>query len=62
LANRPKLPKMMVSQKISTTRNGIGIELFVCANSNRRVCAMSVAICMALACGERWESFCGESC
>ncbi len=47
LANRPKLSKMMVSQKISTTRNGIGIELFVCANSSRRICAMSVAICRA---------------
>src|ERR1700746_767929 len=52
---------MMVSQKISTTRNGIGIELFVCANSSRRVCAMSVAICTALACRERWELFWGET-
>ena len=41
-ANRLKLAKMMVSQKISTTRNGIGIELPICANNSKRVCAISV--------------------
>jgi hypothetical protein len=36
--------------------NGMGIELFRCANNSKRVCAMSVAICMARACKERWRS------
>ena len=60
-ANRLKLAKMMVSQKINTTRNGIGIELSVCVNSSKRVCAISVLVCIARACRERCDSFCGES-
>jgi hypothetical protein len=44
---------MMVTQKISTTRNGIGIELSACANSSKRVCAKSVLICIARAWSER---------
>lgn len=41
LENRLKLAKMIVSQKISTNRNGAGIELSSWANSNRRVCTRS---------------------
>jgi hypothetical protein len=48
-ANRPKLANIMLSQKISTTKNGMGSELSVSANISNRVCAMSVLTCIARA-------------
>ena len=59
-AKRPKLTKIKMSQKTSTTRNGVGIALSLCSTSNQRVCARS-ARSDAWAWSERCESFCGES-
>ena len=60
-AKRLKLTKMTVSQKISTTRKGIGIDLPVLTNSSRRVFVRSVVASIALAWRERWASFRGDS-
>src|SRR5258708_39960935 len=40
--NKVKLTKIAPSQKIRIIRNGVGIELPVCANNCRRICAPSV--------------------
>ena len=53
LAKRPKLAKMIVSQRASAARNGIGIELSAWANNNKRFCARSVLIWTARAWSER---------
>src|SRR5271157_3608094 len=39
-ANSPKLMKRMVSQKTMISSNGIGTEMFFCANINQRVWAV----------------------
>src|SRR5260370_15352505 len=60
-ANRLKLAKMMVSQEISTTRNGMGIDPPALANNSRRVFARSLLVSIALVWRERWVSFRGDS-
>src|SRR5882757_9921889 len=40
--NKVKLTKIALSQKIRIIRNGVGIELPVCANNCSRICAPSV--------------------
>ena len=46
-ANRLKLMKMIVSQKTSTTRNGVGIDPPAFANSNNRAFPTSVTASIA---------------
>src|ERR1700756_2356352 len=60
-AKRPKLKKLMVSQKTRITSNGLEIDKLCCSNINQRVCAISATIPTAAALIERWVSFCGES-
>jgi hypothetical protein len=48
-ANRPKLMKRMVSQKISTISNGAETELTDCSASNQRVCPRPTRILNAWA-------------
>ena len=60
-ANMPKLVKMTASQKTSTTKNGIGMELSACSSSSERVRPGSEAICSAWPWTERWKSLRGAS-
>src|SRR5215472_6296359 len=61
-AYRPKLAKMIHSQKTRTTRNATGIGLSVaCAANSHRACARLVAVASACDFSARWPSFCGES-
>ena len=46
-ANRLKLKKIIVSQKISTTRNGVGIDPPAVAKSNNRAFPRSVTASIA---------------
>src|SRR6266852_1965489 len=59
--NRLKLVNKIVSQKTKTTRNGRGIELVLCANSNHRAWVRSMVIFEAWAWSERCASVFGES-
>ena len=52
-ANMLKLAKRIVSQKTSTTRNGMGMVSPALANSSKRVFARSVLASIALARNER---------
>src|SRR5258708_18917987 len=60
-AKRPKLTKMVMSQKTSTTSKGIVIEVTPCSNINQRVCPIPSAIFIAWAWSERCVSSLGES-
>jgi hypothetical protein len=58
--NKLKLIKIMASQKISIARKGMGIEVSACSKRSRRVCATSVASCIARSLNERCASVFGE--
>ena len=60
-AKRLKLANMIASQKISTTRKGIGIAAPASENKRRRVFATSCRVPIALDWRERCRSFCGDS-
>ncbi len=47
-AKSPKLRKITVTQKINSTRNGIGIERPPCSNSNNRACPIAMLKLMCL--------------
>ena len=61
LSPQSDLQRSMQSQNTSTTRNGIGIEVPRCSNSNRRVRATVPANVRAWLCIERCRSLCGDS-
>ena len=60
-AKRPKLMKITVSQRTSTTSNGMETEVACCAYINQRVFPISTAILNAWPWSERCVSFFGES-
>ncbi len=60
-AKRPKLMKMTVSQRTSTTSNGMETEVIACSYINQRVFPRSIAIFNAWPWSERCASFFGES-
>jgi hypothetical protein len=53
--------KMTVSQRTSTTSNGMETEVASCAYINQRVFPTSIAIFNAWLCSARCASFFGES-
>src|SRR6267154_5159161 len=60
-AKRPKLIKMIVSQKMRTASNGIETEAMLCSYINHRVWPRPIVMPNAWACIDRCASFFGES-
>jgi hypothetical protein len=60
-AMRPKLQKIRVSQKTTTTSNGRDTELLPCSNISQRAFPRSIAILSAWVFSECWASFWGEN-
>ena len=51
-AKRPKLQKIMASQKTSATSNGSEMKLSPCSNISQRIFPRSIAILSAWVCSE----------